>query len=53
MKQIDLSSNIIKDARIEGTYYVGVEAITSCAVNVKFYEVNGDGFNIHSLYAGE
>ena len=48
-----MSSDIIKDARVEGTYYIALKAITSCAINIKFYEGNGISFNIHSLYAGE
>lgn len=51
-KTIPITTKILDDYTIQGLYYIGVTALTSCSLNLKFFEKNEKELTLHTLTAG-
>lgn len=51
-KTIQITTKILDDYTIQGIYYIGVTALTSCSVNLKFFEKVDNELTLHTLTAG-
>lgn len=53
MQEIVLNDENINNNGAEGVFYIGLESLTSCQVNLKFYELDKDTLTFHVLRSGE
>ena len=51
-RTIPITTKIIEDYTMQGLYYIGVTALTSCSLNLKFFEKNESELTLHTLAAG-
>ena len=52
MKTIAITTELTGDFTIQGLYYIGISSLTSCALNLKFFERNTKDLTLHTLTAG-
>ena len=53
LKTIELDPNSLADKRLEGVYYIAIEAFQVSSLNIKFFEKSENEISIHTLTAGK
>lgn len=52
LRTIKIDPSKLGDYNLQGLYYVTVKALTSCALNIKFYDKSSEEISVHTLVAG-
>jgi hypothetical protein len=53
LKSIEMDPNKLADKRLEGVYYIAIEAFQVSSLNLKFFEKSENEISIHTLTAGK